>query len=235
MPESTATTNIYVQPFLKIEQRQAWTALITNQEIFTPSSLYQPENPAFGVQTDIKLYIEYGIQQLNLADYVPALQTNFYRRRFIFGKTKVAKAYDVDGTYIYDAVYVDVIDELAGAYEQVTLNSKVYYPASIGNMRNALESITLEDGSIILVDNTQMPRFMATTPIIKPTDYITVVVLCYALPGEGGAILSKIRRSKFSFIPFDFDVDRLVIENSLDNSTAKYLMFPHTTITDQVS
>lgn len=231
---STATTytNIYVQPFLKISQRKKWTEFINTTAIFDPTQIYLPNNPDFGVQTNIKMFLEFGIQELNLADYVPALQNNFYRRRLTFGNVKVAMAKDISGAYIYDAVYVEIFDELRGIKPSIVINDTTYYPASVENMRNSLSNITLPDESTITIDTEQLPRFMSTMTHPSPLDYITVMVLCYAVPGQGKFIASKIRASKFDFKQLDFDVDRLVVENSLDNSTAKYLMFHHAVITD---
>ena len=231
---STATTytKIYVQPFLKVNQRKKWTELINTEAIFDPNQIYLPNNPDFGVQPTIKMFLEFGIQELNLADYEPALQTNFYRKRLTFGDIKVASAKDIEGTHIYDAVYIDIVDSSKGTKSPVIINSSTYYPSSIDNMRNNLENIILPDNSLISVDSNQLPRFMSTLTYPSPQDYITVAVLCYTLPGEGKSVASKIRASKFDFKQLDFDVDRLIVEHSLDNTTAKYLMFPHTVITD---
>ena len=233
---STATyTNIYVQPFLKISQRKKWDEFINNDLIFFSELIYLPDDQNFGVQTSIKMVLEFGIQELNLADYVPALYFNFYRRRLTFGDVKVAIARDVDGTHIYDAVYVDIVDDIEGAKSVISMNGNIYYPGSIDNIRNSLTSIRLSDNSVISVDNQQLPRFMTNSSRIDPSKYIKVVTLCYALPGQGNKIASRIRGSKFDFKLLDFEIDRLVVETSLDNSTAKYLMFPRTSITDQVS
>jgi hypothetical protein len=229
---ATTYTNIYVQPFLKIDQRKKWTEFINNTAIFDPTQIYLANNPDFGVQSRIKLIIEFGIQKCNLADYVPALQTNFYRKQLTFGNVKVAAAKDIDGNYIYDAVYVDIIDSLQGVKSEVTINNTVYYPSSVDNMQNKLENILLPDSSTISIDVNRLPRFMSTRNYASASDYISVAVLCYTLPGAGAAFASRIRASKFDFKQLDFTVDRLVVENSLDNTTAKYLMFPHSVITD---
>ena len=154
---STATTNLYVQPFLRVEKRREWINFISNQTIFDPALIYQPNDPNFGVQSRLKMTVEFGIQQLNLADYTPAL-TRLYRKRLYFGDVKVAQARDVDANYIYDAVYLDVIDNLKGVNAQVvsTVTNTAYYPNSIDNMRNSLSSITLQDNSNISVSYTHL-------------------------------------------------------------------------------
>jgi len=52
-----------------------------------------------------------------------------------------------------------------------------------------------------------------------------VIPLCYALPGQASKIVSRIRLSKFDFKLIDFEVDRLIVQNSADNNSAKYLIF----------
>jgi hypothetical protein len=131
-------TNIYVKPFLKADQRTQWTSFINNQSIFVPEYLYQPVDP------EIKMVLEYGIQQLNLGDYVTALDYNFYRKRLTFGNVKVAQGKDTLGNHIYDVVYVEIADDLQGIKQSVSIHDQTYYPSSIDNMRLALESIQID-------------------------------------------------------------------------------------------
>jgi hypothetical protein len=51
-----------------------------------------------------------------------------------------------------------------------------------------------------------------------------VIPLCYALPGQGDKIISRIKLSGFDFKLLNFEVDRLIVQESLDSTTAKYLM-----------
>lgn len=224
---SVQYTNIYVKPFLKADQRKYWTDFINNQSIFVSEYLYQPVDP------EIKMVLEYGIQQLNLGEYATALDYNFYRKRLAFGKVKVAQGRDTLGNHIYDVVYVDVVDELQGVNQSVSMHGKTYYPSSIDNMRAVLESIEI-DNNPIEVDNTQLPRFMQTaqTGSYNPTEFIPVIVLCYTTPKNGSKIISRIKKSKFDFKLLDFEVDRIFVETSLDNPSDKYLLFPRKSITD---
>lgn len=226
-------TNIYVKPFLKADQRKQWTTFINNQSIFPPRYLYQATDPNFGVQEDLKMVLEYGIQQLNLGEYATAFDRNFYRKRLTFGKVKLLKGKDSDGTHLYDVVYVEIVDEMQGVKQSVSMNGKTYFPSSIDNMRVALESIQVGDLPIE-VDETQLPKFMQTIQLgnYNPAEYIPVVVLCYTTPNNGSKITSRIKKSKFDFKLLDFEVDRIFVETSLDNPSAKYLLFPRKSITD---
>jgi hypothetical protein len=224
---SVQYTNIYVKPFLSVDQRNYWTAFINNQSIFLPQYITN-------IESDIRLVVEYGIQQLNFEEYVSAT-ANFYRKRLTFGNVKYAIEKDVDGNHTQDVVYIEIIDNIQGANPSISMNSKTYYPNSIDNIRIALQAIQVPEQGAIIVDSTQLPRFMQTVQKgnSNVSGYTTAIVLCYTTPNNGSKILSKIRKSKFDFKLLDFEVDRLAIESSLDNlDQTKYLLFPRKTITD---
>lgn len=235
LPISDQYTSMYVKPMLSIAQRNKFTSFINSSSIFVPEVLYRPEDPKFGVQTEMRMFLEFGIEKLNLDDYADALQTNFYRRRLAFGDLKVAIAKDSQGNHIYDAVYVDIIDDIDGAKSAITINNKVYYPGSINNMRNSLGAIILDDHSIISIDEYHLPKFMRTAQNgnYRPSNYIKAVILCYTLPNKSSKITSRIKASGFDFKLLNFEIDRIVVQNTLDYDTAKYLIFPRSSITDE--
>ena len=124
---------------------------------------------------------------------------------------------------------------MQGVNQSVTMHNKTYYPSSIDNMRLTLESIKIDD-ALIEVDKTQLPRFMQTaqTGSYSPTEYIPVVVLCYATPKDGSKIISRIKKSKFDFKLLDFEVDRIIVQQSTDYATAKYLILERQSIGDPI-
>jgi hypothetical protein len=198
--------------------------------------LYRNDDPNFGVQKDLKMVLEFGIQSLNLKDFIPSLWENFNRRRLAFGAVKAAKATDQYGNYLYDVVYIDVVDNIAGVKPVLYRNDKIYYPASVDNMRTQLSSIILPNFTYISVDQYHLPKFMQTPQVgsYLPTNYITVIPLCYVQPGQSAGIISRIKSSKFDFKLFDFEIDRLIVQNSLDNTTDKYIIFSRTTLTSRI-
>jgi len=234
--DHTRYTSIYVRPFLPQEKRKEYRDFIGNSFTFDPSLIYRYFDTNFGVQHDIKVVIDFGIEQLNLDQYAVALRQNFYRRTFYFGNVKTAIASDSTGNIIYEVVYVDIVDNIQGSSMMVNNNGKDYYPASIDNMRQQLSSIKLPDYSNIKVNRDLQPKFMNTQ---QPGDfqvpnYMHVVPLCYALPGQGSKIVSRIKLSGFDFKQLSFEVDRLVVQNSLDNSSAKYLLLERQSLSDTV-
>jgi hypothetical protein len=232
-------TKIWARPFLHPEKRNAYREFISDNFIFDLNLIYRPLDPNFGIQSDIKMFLEFGIEKVNLSEYVAALKENFYRRRLNFGDVKVAIAADQSGNVIYEVVYVDIVDNLVNNQGKsvnavIYSDNNIYYPGSIDNMRKQLELIVLDNNTFIGVNQDSTPRFMLTPQpgSYKPNNYVRAVPLCYALPGQGNKIVSRIKLSKFDFKLLDFELDRVIVQNSLDSSTAKYLIFERQALGD---
>ena len=233
-------TKIYAKPFVSLAKRNQYKEFINNEFTFDPKFMYRYFDPNFGVQPEVRMYLEFGIEKLNFTEYVPALRENFYRKKLYFGDVKVAVAKDFTGATIYEVVYVDMIDPLINAQGDsvdavIYDNNQILYPNSISNMRKQLEQIVLPDNTYININEYNMPRYMRTPQQgdYRPPGYMRVVPLCYALPGFGAKIVSRIKLSGFDFKMINFDIDRLILENSLDSASAKYLIFARQTISDR--
>jgi hypothetical protein len=233
MPELKDYTSIYVEPFLSNKQQDLYDNFINNETIFVPNLLYRSDDPNFGIRTDLKMFLEFGIEGTSLNNYASALVTNFYKRRLTFGDVKVAFANDSAGNHLYDVVYVNIVDDIEGANKAISMNGKIYYPGSIDNMRNTLSAIQLNDYSNISINNNRLPKFMKTDQTTGgPTfNYIKCVILCYALPGQGSKILARIRAANFDFKLINFEIDRIIIEKPSDSPTPQYILFPRSSIT----
>ena len=230
-------TNIYVKPFLTPTQRLAFKSIVSNSQVFDSSLLYRSDDPFFGVQQQIKMVIEYGVEKLNLDNYVPALTNYFKRRRYYFGQVKTVTAVDVNGKQLYDAVYVDMIDNQmldnkysVGKSFTQTINGQVvtYYPDSVTNEQYALETLNISNTTQIRVDSQLRPLFMQSLQMDSgiPLGFVKAVILCYAKPGKGINIVNNINNSGFDFKALDFDVDRIVVEETSDGVAGpKYLVF----------
>jgi len=231
-------TNIYVKPFLSQSQRMYFKSLVSDSVIFDPNLLYRADDTFFGVQSQIKMTLEYGIEKLNLDNYVPALTNYFKRRRYYFGEIKTATAVDIHGTQIYDVVYVDMIDDQMignsistdkSFTQKVNGQLNTYYPDSILNEQYSLETIQINGGVNINVDTQLRPKFMQSLQMSSgiPLGFIKAVILCYTLPNQGSKIIGNINRSGYDFKTLDFDVDRIVVEETADyiGLGPKYLVF----------
>jgi len=57
-------TKIYVRPFLKQSSRNAYRDFINDDAVFPLSYIYRSLDPNFGVQQNIKMYLEFGIENI---------------------------------------------------------------------------------------------------------------------------------------------------------------------------
>ena len=238
-------TKIWTKPFLPLEKRNQFREFVTDSFIFPQEFIYRYFDPNFGVQSEIKLILEFGIEQQNLEDYTPALRECFYRRKFYFGDIKIALAKNSQSEIVYEVVYIDIIDPMIqyntgtnqGSVSRVLYtNDEIYYPSSIDNMRYQLEHLVMDNNEIITTDEYDLPLFMRTAQLgnYQPPGYIFLMPLCYALPGQGQKIISRIKLSNFDFKQFNLDIDRLIIDKTEDNDSAKYLLFPRQEITEEI-
>lgn len=120
-------SNITAKPFLKQNQRSTWHEFISNSSIFTPSSIYRPNDTNFGLHTDLSMVIYAGIETSDAAKYVSAIGLNHKRKRFNWGDVKKAVAISpVNGSKVYEIVYVSMIDplEINGKYLPNTIHSR---------------------------------------------------------------------------------------------------------------
>jgi Putative Ig domain len=239
--DNKSYTKIYVKPFLSVYLRSAYQDFITNEFTFDPNLMYRYFDPNFGIQNNIKMYLEFGIESVNLREYTTALRENFYRKKLYFGDVKVAVAKDSSGNPVYEVVYVDVVDDQVNSQGNsapriVYSDNEIFYPGSVNNMRTGLELIVLPDYSYIEINDNYLPKFMQTAQSgsYNPPGYMRVIPLCYALPGNGSKIVSRIKLSGFDFKMLDFEVDRLIVENSADSTSAKYLIFERQSISDHI-
>jgi subtilase family serine protease len=99
--QTTKYTQIYATPFLSENSRQLYHTFITNTNIFPTKVLYKQTDPSFGLQYDIRVYLEYAIQELNYSQYNIG---TIRKQQLLFGVIKVLS------TALYDMVYVTVVD-----------------------------------------------------------------------------------------------------------------------------
>jgi hypothetical protein len=94
------------------------------------------------------------------------------------------------------------------------------YISNITNMRKRLRSV----GD---TDNNFLPVWMRTSQpgTIAYKGYTPCIVLCYCKVGEGENIKAAIRNSNFNFKDLQLDIDRYLIDNTLDNNSEQYVLF----------
>ncbi len=112
-PNQLVFSNISAKPYLTRTQRTYWKEFIDDTTIFTPTSIYRPNDPNFGLQTNLSMVIYAGIETSDAAKYISAMGLNHKKKRFQFGNVKKATAI-VPGTRtsVYEVIYVEMIDPL---------------------------------------------------------------------------------------------------------------------------
>lgn len=221
----TDFTRIYVKPFLPISQRTAYKDFITDPVIFDPAVIYRPNDPEFGVQTQIKMLLETGIEKSDLDTYAGAMQEYFYRKSFYFGEVKSISAQDSAGNNVYDIVYVDIVDK------DMNGTTSPSYSASVANMQNALRAITI-DSEIIEVNDRLQPKYMTTlqSDTGVAIGFVKAVALCYTIPGGATKVLSRIANAlatgQFDFKEYHFDTDRIIVETVKDTEQTGWILNP---------
>lgn len=221
---NTDYTNVFCKPLLHTSKRESYKNFITDETIFIPDLIYRPIDANFGIQLTPKMVISYGTKKLTLSDYKAIFDQNFDRRKFQFGEVKVAIAKDTNGTILHEIIYVDILDRYVNSSKEsipssIAYNGITYYPPSVDNMRSRLTSQTQ-------TTNTLNPRFTKTvqTGEFVESGYIKFVPLCFVLPGKSKTILRKISNSGFKFNLLDFEIDRIYVEDPVNEEGAKYLL-----------
>lgn len=218
---SAEYVRMYVKPFMSNDSRLSYSSFIADPNVFDRTLLYRPNDPEFGVQNEIKMLIETGIQLESLDTYAEALNLAFYRKRFYFGDIKTISATDNSGNVVYELIYVDIIDD------QMQSSYSPSYAVSVGNMQTQLESIQLDPSTTISVNERYQPKYMTTLQSNGvPVGFIKAVPICYVTPGNSAKFLSRIRSSEFDFKQLDFDTDRIVVETTQETGQTNWLMYP---------
>jgi hypothetical protein len=109
--DNTQYTDVYMRPMLPAEQRRYYNNFISTPEVFTPSKIYRPGDPTFGIQKNLDMLVYAGAEAKELQYFVAAAAKNHKRKKYILGDIKSAVAKEsAKGETIYEVVYIEVID-----------------------------------------------------------------------------------------------------------------------------
>ena len=109
--DNTQYTDVYMRPMLPLDQRRYYSEFVSNSQVFTPSKIYRPGDPKFGMQENIEMLVYAGIEATNIDKFVGAAAKNHKRKTYILGDFKTAIAQDpITKEVLYEVIYIDVID-----------------------------------------------------------------------------------------------------------------------------
>lgn len=109
--DNTKYTKIYMKPMLKETERNYIQSFTSNSDIFEPDKIYRPQDPEFGIQTNLELLVYSGIEAKDINNFVSVAAKNHKRKKYILGNVESAVA-KLPGTtdVVYEVVYIPVID-----------------------------------------------------------------------------------------------------------------------------
>lgn len=226
--ESTEYTSMYFKPLQNKTKRLEYIQFVHNEDIFDQNLIYRPYDPNFGIQQDLKLVLDFGVEKLNLSDYAEIIAENFQKRRFLVGALKSAVAKNADKTARHHLIYVDIIDNNVingvSVSKSFTFNGVTYYPSSIPNIRDRIKE------NAVRTDNLD-PAFTKETQQVGygKIGYIPFIPVCFAKPEGVSKLIRNIKNSGFKFKNIDYDIDRVYIANTQNNEGAKYLLLSRST------
>lgn len=254
-------SNVYIKAFQPKSKRLTWFNFITDANIFRSADIYRFGDESFGIQPELKVLVFAGIESVEAVNFVQSVAKNHYRKRLQFGSIRkfIAKN-PVTQEVEYETIVVDINDDLVKngrsvkqevqlydnitsrllvSTNQIRISSDSYlvserddqkvFPNSFKNMRSRIRQIGQRD-------RTFLPLWMRSIQeqTFVESGYINALVLCYAKPGKGDSIISRIKNSGFDFKVLDFEADRYVIDSIDGIIEDKYIAFPQRDIINKL-
>ena len=241
--------NLIVTAMPPANDRLLLQDLLDNQEIFVPSYLFRPDDPNFGLSTQVRYQHAFGLAPVILDEYVASLNLNHYRKNLVLGEVKTARALDASGNVIYEVVYSQIVDDLVNA-QGASVSKIVTTPYAINNPEPPPELINsvypnslinMRDQVIDVVGqiSQKLPLWMTSRQSDgQVLGFTPAWVICYANPGRGDQIayyISEYFGQQLNRV--DFQVDRYILDAALslnwDAETQQWTPAPEETTFDR--
>jgi len=258
--DNRSFSNLYVKALQNKDKRLYWADFITNSEIFRPEELYRTGDKNFAVQTDLRVLVYAGIESQEAVEYIQAMSRNHTRKRLYFGDVKKAVAKDPDTQkIIYEAVYVEVVDDLQKdtrqisnvielrdsisspvliSTDQITIDSDIPFVSDRDKQRifpNSIENMRDRIEQLGITNRDFLPLWMRSIQdrATYELGYTKSLLLCYALPGKADTIINRINASDFDFKLLNFESDRYIIDLFRNEIEDQYIAFPEVTTNEK--
>lgn len=245
-PNTTTYSNITTKPMLIPSQRLLWHDFINNTSIFTPTSIYRPNDKNFGLQPNLTMLVYAGIETEVAAAYVGAMGLNHKKKRFQFSSVKKAIATDpVTHNAVYEVVYIQMVDPLEpnGLHlptmvkstvrnkdtvtidENISIDSTGYLISSPNTdeyFPNSISNWRDRLSKVGLNERNYLPLWMRSVSDGQKEElgYTLAIPLCFCKPGTADTIMIAIKLSGFDFKAIDYTIDRYTI-NAVLNSQGR--------------
>jgi len=110
------------------------------------------------------------------------------------------------------------IDSTAINIDQTT--NSLLYISNLQNMRDRIKAIG---------DNSKdfLPLWMRTQQNVRDqlTRFVPAIPICYTVPGRSSLIVENILNNGFDFKKINYEIDRYIITNTLNNINEQYILF----------
>ena len=221
--------NLYLKAMPEIDQRQIYSSVINDTEIFNPALIYRPSDPYYGVKEDIEMLFLSGLTASTLDEYETAMVRNHYTKTYNFGDIKTAVVLDDQYNIKYEVVYIAIEDpsentDSSGPPLEIDLNGriinsptgeKIVYPNTSSNMVKRLEAgVGLDDKSSLppwMISNQPDPLNLGKFK--TPLGYTKAVVMAYTIPGASSLIAYRLRNAGINFNRIQFTVNKYQLDN----------------------
>lgn len=218
--------NLYIQILPNRAQRDIYSSLINNVDIFPENYLYRASDPWFGKNLLRRSLFLSGLNPSLVSEYITSMTLNHYWKNLYFGEIKTAQALDDNFNVIYEVVYVEILDKGVNAQglgpnisvdlPSNSRNISTIYPNSFPNMAKRIENgVGYQNRGIL-------PSWMTS----RQTDGTVLgfnrsLVLCYTKPGKSKEIAYRVKLVQEVLQNIDFTIDRYEWDNSLSRSFDK--------------
>jgi len=110
------------------------------------------------------------------------------------------------------------IDSTAVRIDQTT--NSLLYISNLQNMRERIKAV----GS---ASRDFLPLWMRTQQNVKDqlTRFVPAIPICYTVPGRSSFIVENILNNGFDFKEINYEIDRYIITNTLNNINEQYVLF----------
>jgi len=252
--DKTPYNNLYLTALPSSSQRQIFNNLISNTNIFDTKEIYRPNDPWFGINTQLEMLFLPGLNPSALLTLENAIVKNHWTKEYQFGDINTAVVLDENYEIKYEVLYINIIDpeentagngpplelDLNGVITNpyIDINGNTYdvlYPNTTVNM------ITRLVNAIGYSDQSSLPPWMTSnqpdlTSVNKfqpPLGYTKAVVLAYTQPGASKSIAYRLKNALINFNNIEFSVNSYQLDDYystyFDPTTQKYITGQETT------
>jgi hypothetical protein len=214
--------NLYIQILPTREQRDRYTSIVSNSDVFPEDYIYRASDPWFGKNVSRRCLFLAGLNPEQASVYIESMRYNHYWKTINFGEIKTARALDDNFNVIYEVVYVELLDRGVNA-EGFGPNINVNLPANSRNIStihpNSFPNMVQRIANGVGYQNRGiLPSWMTS----RQTDgrvlgFTRALVLAYTKPGKSAEIAYRVRLIQDEFKFINFTIDRYSWDNSLSD------------------